>query len=500
MGVKVVLNMIMKNEARAGVLLRGLETIKHIFHHYAISDTGSDDGSVKIVKKWMEENGKTGLINVKPWEDDFGKHRTWALDLAYEFIRKHDPKGEHVYFAMFHDADNQAYHEKVNIVPKTLEEAKKVEKFPWNRDITKGLEKYNRVNVNMTSSLGRNIYSYCWMVNLGTALKPNPWRWLCSRHEYADYLGKQPNNYFTAKGGIIFSGRDGARGKTLINGVWKDNISMEKYWKDAMAMEKELQDPSSPSPKPRLIFYMANSYKDAGWWEKAAVNYEKRTMMGDFMEEVFHSYIQLFHMSNNLGRRLDEGLPFLFQAINLFPHRLEAVNTFVEVMIKQNQWAIAWLIGKPFIGTPYPKNELLFVDKSLYDWRFSFNMLQVCYYAGCYKVNVELSQGKIDDIDVNKMSIAYQKNANEYKALVNSMLKNEHVNKKDLDQYVRNTIGIWNEDEKKVFYRLFGTNKEEEKKFEITEADKEFLSISSEKGGDDLNMGGSEDGPVGFII
>jgi len=131
----------------------------------------------------------------------------------------------------------------------------------------------------------------------------------------------------------------------------------------------------------------------------------------------------------------------------------------------------------------------LFVDKSLYDWRFSFNMLQVCYYAGCYKVNIDLSQGKVENIDVGKMSIAYQKNANDYKALLNSLLKNEFVKKKDLDQYVRNTIGIWNEDEKKILYKILGTY-EEEKKIEITEEDKEFLSISEK----------DEEGPVGFII
>jgi len=347
----------------------------------------------------------------------------------------------------------------------------------------------------MSSGSG-HFYTYTWMVNLGTNLKTEKWRWLCCRHEYVDFMGKSNAPVKFAEGGYVHSGRDGARGKIKVGNEWKENIPIEKYLKDAIAIERELDDPTSQSPKPRLVFYLANSYKDAGWWERAAENYQKRIYMGDYMEEVYHSYLMLFSMMINLGKNSDEYMHLLLEAANLSPHRLEAIHTYVVNMERKGRWAAAWLAGKSFIGTPVPANDHLFVQTSLYEYEFNLKMLRVLYYAGIYKVNVDLAQGKIRDFDKEKFNIVFHNKAKEYRALVQSLLKNDYIKDKTiLDEYIRNTLGIYTEEEKSILYKLLGTNKPtiedalQKGQLDILDNEKEYLNIED-----------ADDGPLGNLL
>lgn len=421
--------------------------MKHIFQYYAISDTGSVDNSIEEIRKWMKQEGKEGEVTLNPWEDDFGKNRTYALQLAYKVAKTHDPKGEHTWYAMFHDADNEAWSEEQKVIPLTDESRKNGKKFPWNKDSRKNL-KSKRIEAKMRS--GINEYAYTWMICIQDKGKINSWRWLCSRHEYVDDCGTgNSNSKQLITGGYIHSGRDGARSKTGVS----------KYWTDAIALLREINDPTSESPKPRLVFYLANSFKDAEWWDKAAYYYEKRLLMGGFLEEVLHSYINLFYMYFNMGKPPEIYIKPLFEAMVLFPHRLEAVSKYVDLMIKNNRHHEAWLTGSKFLGTPFPKNDLLFVETNLYLYAFDLKMLLCCYYSGLFKINTNYSEGKLDQHDKSKDNIMGQIHGKQYKEIINRLLQNPNLpNKSDLYDFIKNTAGIWTETEKSVLYKIVKYN------------------------------------------
>lgn len=457
MGVKIILNAIVRDELKAGVLFRGLENCKHIFNYVAILDTGSTDDSVEALRNWMKENKKDGLIGTSQWERDFegffSRARTAAIKLAYDVMKKVDPEGNHTFYAMFHDADNEIWSNEQTIVPLDDMQRKTGILMPWSKAVTKSL-KGGKINVNMKT--GYSSYKYAWMVNLGTSKKINNWEWICSVHEYVDDMGSglaRDQQEITT--GYIHSGRDGARGKKVIT----------KYWKDAETLERELKDPTSKAPKSRLIYYLANSYKDLRWWEKAAENYAIRIYMGDFGEEIFHSYIGFSDMMSLMGKKESIVLKPLFEAMVLFPNRLEAVYKVVLHYLNQKRYHEAWNAGKTYLNTPYPERDLLFVDEDLYRYNFSLTMLNACYWSGLFYNNTRFLEGKFENKEEDKNVMTAQIHADVYKKILQGLLKNDYIkDKKTLIPYVRDTYGIWNEVEKSVYYSILDPEHHKPKK------------------------------------
>src|SRR5689334_3658427 len=88
--MRVCLSMIVKNEAH--VIERCLRSVKPWIHSWAISDTGSSDGTQDIIRKFMAD--KPGELIERPWVD-FATNRNEALELA----RRHGD------YALIIDAD-----------------------------------------------------------------------------------------------------------------------------------------------------------------------------------------------------------------------------------------------------------------------------------------------------------------------------------------------------------------------------------------------------------
>ena len=87
----VCLNMIVKNETK--VIERCLETVKPLIDYWVIVDTGSTDGTQKLIKKLMK--GIPGKLYERPWVN-FAHNRNEALQLAKD-------KGDYL---LFIDADD----------------------------------------------------------------------------------------------------------------------------------------------------------------------------------------------------------------------------------------------------------------------------------------------------------------------------------------------------------------------------------------------------------
>src|SRR5438445_9209653 len=88
--MRICLSMIIKNEAP--VIERCLASVKPFVHAWAISDTGSTDGTQDIVRRVMAD--LPGELIERPWVD-FSTNRNEALELA----RKHGD------YALIIDAD-----------------------------------------------------------------------------------------------------------------------------------------------------------------------------------------------------------------------------------------------------------------------------------------------------------------------------------------------------------------------------------------------------------
>src|SRR4029077_16141857 len=95
----VCVNMIVKNEK--DVIIRCLESVLPLVEYWVIVDTGSTDGTQKIIKDFMKEKKVKGELFERPWKN-FEHNRNEALGLA---------KGKADY-VLFIDADEYLVFEK----------------------------------------------------------------------------------------------------------------------------------------------------------------------------------------------------------------------------------------------------------------------------------------------------------------------------------------------------------------------------------------------------
>ncbi|MCX7557856.1 family 2 glycosyl transferase, partial [Xanthomonadaceae bacterium JHOS43] len=71
----------------------------------------------------------------------------------------------------------------------------------------------------------------------------------------------------------------------------------------------------------RYVFYLAQSYRDAGEREAAFVQYERRAAMGGWDEEIWYSLYQTALLAESLGRSPGEVIQHYLVAFEYRPHR-----------------------------------------------------------------------------------------------------------------------------------------------------------------------------------
>jgi hypothetical protein len=76
----------------------------------------------------------------------------------------------------------------------------------------------------------------------------------------------------------------------------------------------------------------------------------------------------------------------LLKAYSMDPLRGESIKTIIDYYLQVGEWSLAYLYTKfaveNFHGkNPYP-TRLLFVDESLYNWKFLESHAAACFYCG----------------------------------------------------------------------------------------------------------------------
>ena len=219
----ICLNMIVKNEEHIieSTLVNILQNIQ--IDYWVISDTGSTDNTINIIRNFFSENNILGELFQDEWKD-FGHNRTKALEHAYN---KTD------YLFIF-DADD-------------LIEGKIILPSPFDKDIY-------RLQFGNPVTFHRPI------------LISNQMKW-----EYKGVLHEYLSNIDTIKGDIIHSGDFFIHPRTMGNRSKNPN----KYLDDAHLLEKGYEEENVDMwLKYRYSYYCAQSYQNIGNMEKAIEWYE----------------------------------------------------------------------------------------------------------------------------------------------------------------------------------------------------------------------------------
>ena len=324
--MRICLSMIVKNEAP--VIERCLRTVKPCIHAWAISDTGSTDGTQDIVRRCMAD--LPGELIERPWVD-FSSNRNEALELAKKY-------GD---YALIIDADD------------VLEADAD---FAWPALTAPGylLEiEYNELRYRRLA-LPRLDAGWEWQGVLHEAL--------VSPHlAQAQFL----------PGLRIRIHNDGARSR---------QPQQEKFSRDARVLREALEKEPDNA---RYRFYLAQSLRDAGDLRGAIAEYEKRVAMGGWTEEVYFSRFQIAVLKERSGARYAEVVAAYLDACDSRPARAEAPCELARYFRLHERWNLARHFAQIAVSLPIP-DDVLFIDRAVHDWRARDELSIAAYWCCAY--------------------------------------------------------------------------------------------------------------------
>ncbi len=335
----ICLNMIVKNEEH--VIIDALRCAAPLVDTWVIVDTGSTDRTCEVVKEFFEKAGIPGELYTRPWKD-FGTNRTEALRLAR-------PRAD---YAWVMDAD----------------------------DVVVGDLGFGDLGLDAYMLRFGQDFRY-WRTQLFSSVRP--WRFVGAVHEYA-----------TCEDGPYTQARIDGTYHVESRRLGDRNRAANKYPRDCALLEEALEaDPHDA----RSVFYLAQSWFDAGDREKALDRYLQRAAMGGFNEEVFYSLLRAARCMQDLGHPFERVLSTLLSAHQTRPTRAEPLFELARHYRLAGEHHLAYLFAKRGCEIPFPEGDCLFVFKDAYDFKLPDELSIAAYWTGRYRESLNICTALLDD-------------------------------------------------------------------------------------------------------
>lgn len=324
--------MIVRNES--AVIERCLRSLRPFIDCWAISDTGSNDGTQDLIRRELAD--LPGELIERPWVD-FAHNRNEALELAARY-------GD---YALVIDADEILVADAGFSWP-ALEAPGYLLEFHF------GNTRYRRIAVPRLDA---------------------DWRWSGVLHEAL--ISTRAAEAKFLPGLRIHVHTDGARSQRPVT---------EKFAADAEVLRRALADEPANA---RYAFYLAQSLRDSGQLAESLAAYRRRVAMGGWDEEVYQAMLQVAVLSERCGCADAEILAAYLNAYEFRPARAEAPCELARYFRLQKRFAL----GRDFAAiasAKSPTEDVLFVDHSVQTWRARDELSVSSYWCGEYSTCADL--------------------------------------------------------------------------------------------------------------
>lgn len=311
--IRIGLSMIVKNESH--IVHEVLNSSLPFIDTFCILDTGSTDNTVQIIRDFYASKGIPGIVHQSDWKG-FGKSRSEALSLCTDMD-----------YILMIDADDliegppNVKEFLLKVLYTTLPNA-------CNIHLKRGTLEYERTQLFKAK---------------------DGWRYEGVLHEYPTN-DKPGNVHVRLPKEIWMTGRTmGAR--SMLEG--------NKYQRDAETILEALKEEPENM---RYMFYLAQSYRDAGMREESITWYKKRFEAGGWIEEQYICAL-------NLTRLLD-CKEWAWKAHEICPNRTESLVSYMALCRSQGKWSRELLSMAMYASSiPKPEGTLLFLETDTYDWK-----------------------------------------------------------------------------------------------------------------------------------
>ena len=325
----ICLNMIVKNESK--VIERCLNSVKPLIDYWVIFDTGSTDGTQKIVEECMKDI--PGELHQSPWVD-FAHNRNEVLIAAKN-------KADYI---LFIDADEILEFSKDFALPRLQKDSYYIT-----------VRQVDAADCKRIALIDNSL----------------DWKWKGVLHEILEC--PEAKSFGSLPGVLnICNTAVGARSTGL--------SQKEKYLKDAKTLENALKKEKTNG---RYAFYLAQSYFLAEQYELAEKKFKKRIDMQS--SDVQETYLALY----NLGlvqeklNHTDEALESYFSAHKFRPVRAEPLFRAAVIYRKKGNYLLGYLLSKYALSIPCPAQDFC-IEYMTYDHQLLIEFANCALLSGIF--------------------------------------------------------------------------------------------------------------------
>ncbi len=347
----ICLNMIVKNEK--DVILRCLDSVLPIIDTWVIVDTGSSDGTQKIIEDFMRGKQIPGTLYECPWVN-FAHNRNEALALA-------KTRADYI---LFMDADDYLVLDPDFHLQKT------------------GADFY--------ATISRNSGLDSWIPRLVKASLD--WKWEGVVHEYITAPQVQGEPLVGAQ--YVYT-HDGARSK------------------DPQTAMRDLQLLQS-DPTPRNVFYTILTYLQMGKNLEALEACKQRIGMQGSEEEQFVAYLIKGNVEKQHKEMQEDAKESFLKAYSLRPYRLESLYYLGERLWEEGSYQKGYELMNLARNIPCDHKDILFVERWIYDYGILMQYALFAAKTQHYVEGLRAIEGVLSREDVSEIHRKDVQNCKEY--------------------------------------------------------------------------------------
>ncbi|MDR3646572.1 MAG: hypothetical protein P4L22_03450 [Candidatus Babeliales bacterium] len=171
-----------------------------------------------------------------------------------------------------------------------------------------------------------------------------------------------------------------------------------KRWKrDSELLLREVQKNPQDS---RSAFYLAQTYECLHDLHNAYKYYEIRSKLPGWDEENYETYYRMAGLCNTLSDfdpKFTKAMAhdYYMKAYNMRPHRAEPLIKIAEMHWPSN-YALCFRYARLALELPYPKDEVLFVNKEIYEFTRYEVLSKVAWYMGEFELGEHATRKAIE--------------------------------------------------------------------------------------------------------
>ncbi len=137
------------------------------------------------------------------------------------------------------------------------------------------------------------------------------------------------------------------------------------------------------------MFYLGQSFKDAGIYNDALKCYDERIKMGGWSEEVYFAMYQKVNCLIKLNKSFEEIIAEGTKAYQFRPIRAEVLYSLIKYFRETKKYHLGYMYSKTASTIKQPK-DILFVDTSIYKYKILDELALCSYWIGNYKESKEV--------------------------------------------------------------------------------------------------------------